>query len=58
MNMYEAVGIAWIVFTTSLATVAILYFSYVGVKHFMKSVDQIESAKIKATTPFRGVERN
>ena len=58
MNMYEAVGIAWIVFTTSLATVAILYFSYVGVKHFMKSVDQIESAKMKATTPFRGVERN
>ena len=32
MSIYEAVGMAWVIFTSALATVAILYFAFVGVK--------------------------
>ena len=32
MSIYEAVGMAWIIFTSALATVAILYLAFVGLK--------------------------
>jgi len=36
VNVYEAVGLTWIIFTSLLATVGILYFAYVGVKISIK----------------------
>ncbi len=32
MSIYEAVGMAWVIFTTALATIAILYLAFVGLK--------------------------
>jgi hypothetical protein len=32
MSIYEAVGMAWIIFTSALATVAILYLAFIGLK--------------------------
>jgi len=32
MSIYEAIGMAWVIFTSTLATVAILYLSYAGLK--------------------------
>ncbi len=32
MSIYEAVGMAWVIFTSALATVAILYFAFVGLR--------------------------
>ncbi len=32
MSIYEAVGMAWVIFTSALATVAILYLAFVGLK--------------------------
>jgi hypothetical protein len=32
MNVYETVGLTWIIFTSSLATAGMVYFAYVGVK--------------------------
>ena len=36
MNIFEAVGLTWIILTSLLATVGILYFAYVGVKISIK----------------------
>jgi hypothetical protein len=32
MNVYEAIGVGWVIFTSLLATVGMVYFAYVGVK--------------------------
>ena len=32
MSIYEAIGIAWVIFTSALATVGILFLSFVGMK--------------------------
>ena len=32
MSIYEAIGMAWVIFTSALATVGILYLAFVGLK--------------------------
>ena len=32
MNIYEAFGMAWVLFTSLLATIGILYLAFVGIK--------------------------
>jgi len=32
MSIYEAIGMAWVIFTSAIATVAILYLAFVGLK--------------------------
>jgi archaellum component FlaF (FlaF/FlaG flagellin family) len=32
MSIYEAIGTAWVIFTSTMATVALLYLAYVGLK--------------------------
>jgi hypothetical protein len=32
MSIYEAVGMAWIIFTSALASVAIIYLAFVGLR--------------------------
>jgi len=32
MSIYEAVGMAWIIFTSGLASVAIIYLAFVGLR--------------------------
>lgn len=35
MSIYEAIGMAWVVFTSALASVAILYLAFVGSKSLL-----------------------
>jgi hypothetical protein len=37
MSIYEAVGLAWVIFTSAMATVAILYLAFVGFRAIVKS---------------------
>jgi hypothetical protein len=32
MNIFETIGLAWVIFTSALASVAILYLSFIGLK--------------------------
>jgi hydrogenase-4 membrane subunit HyfE len=45
VNIYEAVGLTWIILTSLLATAGILYFAYIGVKISIKmhqgAIDEI-----------------
>jgi hypothetical protein len=42
MSIYEAVGMAWVIFTSALATVSILYLAFVGLK---VTLDKAQEAK-------------
>ena len=32
MSIYEAVGMAWVIFSSALATVGVLYLAYIGLR--------------------------
>ena len=36
MTIFETIGMAWVIFTSSLATVAIIYLSILGLKVVLK----------------------
>jgi hypothetical protein len=36
MNIFETIGLAWVIFTSSLATVAVIYLSIVGLKSLLR----------------------
>ena len=43
MSIYEAIGMAWVIFTSAFATVAILYLAVVGLKSV---VDKPQAARV------------
>jgi hypothetical protein len=42
MSIFEALGLAWVIFSSALATVGILYLAFVGLK---VSLDKAQEAK-------------
>jgi threonine/homoserine/homoserine lactone efflux protein len=38
MSIYEAVGMAWVIFASALATVGILYLAYIGLRITLSKV--------------------
>ena len=36
MSIYEAVGMAWVIFTSAIATVEIMYLAFVGLRTVLK----------------------
>jgi archaellum component FlaF (FlaF/FlaG flagellin family) len=42
MSIYEAVGLAWVIFSSALATVGILYLAFVGLK---VTIDKAQAEK-------------
>jgi hypothetical protein len=40
MTIFETIGMAWVVFTSALATVAIMYLSFVGLKVVVKKAER------------------
>ena len=36
MSIFEAIGMAWVIFTAAIATVEILYLAYIGMKSLLK----------------------
>jgi hypothetical protein len=42
MSIFEAVGMAWVVFTSALATVGILYLSFIGLR---VTLDKVQVGK-------------
>ncbi len=35
MSIYEAIGMAWVIFTSSIATVEILYLAFAGLRKIL-----------------------
>jgi hypothetical protein len=41
MSIYEAIGMAWVIFTSAIATVEILYLAFVGLKTMIRKQEEI-----------------
>lgn len=37
MSIYEAVGLAWVIFTSGMATAGILFLAFIGLKAIVRS---------------------
>ena len=46
MSIYEAVGMAWVIFTSAIASVEILYLAFVGLKTVIKKQEDIRDSDV------------
>jgi hypothetical protein len=46
MSIYEAIGMAWVIFTSSIATVEILYLAFVGLRSLLKKQEEIRDSEV------------
>ena len=46
MSIYEAIGMAWVIFTSAIGTVEILYLAFVGLKPFVKRDDEVRDSDV------------
>ena len=46
MSIYEAIGMAWVIFTAAIATVEILYLAFVGLKTVIKRQEEARDSDV------------
>ena len=44
MSIYEAIGMAWVIFTSAIASVEILYLAFIGLKTLLNKQQQSEES--------------
>lgn len=57
MSIYEAIGTAWVIFTSAIATVELLYLAYVGAKTVLDQRQTISIQPAENLTVDQIVER-
>ena len=48
MSIYEAIGMAWVIFTSAIATVEILYLAFIGLKTVIKKQEDAGDSDVPA----------
>ena len=46
MSIYEAIGMAWVIFTSAIATVEILYLAFVGLWTILKKQEEARDSDV------------
>jgi hypothetical protein len=46
MSIYEAIGMAWVIFAAALATIEVLYLAFVGLRTIVSKETDTESANV------------
>jgi len=46
MSIYEAIGMAWVIFTSAIATVEIMYLAFVGLKTVIKKQEDLRDSDV------------
>ena len=46
MSIYEAIGMAWVIFTSAIATVEILYLAFVGLKTVIRKQEDVRDSDV------------
>ena len=46
MSIYEAVGMAWVIFTSAIATVEILYLAFVGLRTLLTKQEDVRESDV------------
>ena len=48
MSIYEAIGMAWVIFTSAIATVEILYLAFVGLRTVTHKPKDVQEPEVPA----------
>jgi len=46
MSIYEAIGMAWVIFTSAIATVEIMYLAFIGLKTVIKRQEEARDSDV------------
>ena len=46
MSIYEAVGMAWVIFTSAIVTVEILYFAFIGLRTVLNKQQEARDSDV------------
>ena len=46
MSIYEAIGMAWVIFTSAIATVGILYLAFIGLKTIVTRQEEVRDSEV------------
>ena len=46
MSIYEAIGMAWVIFTSAIATVEILYLAFVGLRTVLEKQEEVRDSDV------------
>ena len=46
MSIYEAIGMAWVIFTSAIASVEILYLAYVGLRTILNKHEESRDGEV------------
>jgi UPF0716 family protein affecting phage T7 exclusion len=46
MSIYEAIGMAWVIFTSAIATIGILYLAFVGLKTVVRRQEEVRDSEV------------
>ena len=46
MSIYEAIGMAWVIFTSAIATVGILWLAFIGLKKVGKRQEEVRDSEV------------
>ena len=46
MNIYEAIGLAWVIFTSAIASVELIYLAHVGVKTLINKHQEARESEV------------
>ena len=53
MTIFETIGLAWVIFTSSLATVAIIYLSIIGLKVLLRKEQKDVDVPVEVKEMFK-----
>jgi len=48
MSIYEAIGMAYVIFTTAIATAVIVYLAFIGLKTVLHKQEQLRDSEVPA----------
>lgn len=46
MSIFEAIGMAWVIFTSAIASVEILYLAYVGMRFLLNKHEEAREGEV------------
>jgi hypothetical protein len=53
MTIFETIGMAWVIFTSSLATVSIVYLAFIGLRSLMTKEDKDNDVPVEVKEMFK-----
>ena len=53
MSIFEAIGLAWVIFTAALASIEIVYLAYIGLRTIMHKAETSTDVPLEVKEMFK-----